>query len=397
MAAAFVVPGRSRRRRLVALLLCAHEGRATVLSPSLIGRPPREKRDYFARISLSGALACSITHSLVVPLDVIKTRLQTDGSLRGVRQAARAILQETQGPFRARVFLNGVSATGLGYYLQGGAKFGGYELLKYNIFDRIDRAGGSEAVRRWRLPVMMGAAGVAEIFASVMLTPLEVTPPTATTTTAPGPDSDPDSAPDPDSDPDPETETETETETNLGGEAASADRPVRCGEGPRAHVRAHLARRGLRRALPGAEAHHDAPAAVHRDQARRLRALLHHAHRSVAPLRQRQGRRRRAARACATAGDGASLGHPGGCGRRCGLAARRRAAAWPEAPHPRARLPPHAPAHRPRGPPRGPPACSRAALSAREERTPAVWMSKNGCSIYGVALRCSYGACSPPT
>ena len=169
------------RRRLLTVLLCAHEGCATVLSPSLTGRPASEKRDYFARIGLSGALACSITHSMVVPLDVIKTRMQTDETARGFRHAAKTILREQKGPFRARVFLNGASATALGYYLQGGAKFGGYELLKYNIFDRIERVGGGEAVRRWRLPVMMGAAGVAEVFASVMLAPLEVTAPTTTT------------------------------------------------------------------------------------------------------------------------------------------------------------------------------------------------------------------------
>ena len=57
----------------------------------------------------------------------------------------------------------------MGYYLQGGAKFGGYELLKYNIFGRIERAGGGEAVRRWRLPVMMGAAGLAEVAARFSL------------------------------------------------------------------------------------------------------------------------------------------------------------------------------------------------------------------------------------
>jgi len=128
---------------------------------------------------------------MVVPLDVIKTRIQTDETLRGFRHAAKTILREQKGPFRARVFLSGASATATGYYLQGGAKFGGYELLKYHIFDRIERIGGCEAVRRWRLPVMMGAASVAEVFASVMLSPLEVTAPAATTIPRPEPRLDP--------------------------------------------------------------------------------------------------------------------------------------------------------------------------------------------------------------
>ena len=184
-------PRTGARLRLLALFLCAHEGCATVFSPALPVRRSRGQRDYFARIGLSGALACSITHSMVVPLDVIKTRIQTDETLRGFRHAAKTILREQKGPFRARVFLSGASATATGYYLQGGAKFGGYELLKYHIFDRIERIGGCEAVRRWRLPVMMGAASVAEVFASVMLSPLEVTAPAATTIPHPEPRLDP--------------------------------------------------------------------------------------------------------------------------------------------------------------------------------------------------------------
>ena len=184
-------PRTGARLRLLALFLCAHEGCATVFSPALPVRRSRGQRDYFARIGLSGALACSITHSMVVPLDVIKTRIQTDETLRGFRHAAKTILREQKGPFRARVFLSGASATATGYYLQGGAKFGGYELLKYHIFDRIERIGGCEAVRRWRLPVMMGAASVAEVFASVMLSPLEVTAPAATTIPRPEPRLDP--------------------------------------------------------------------------------------------------------------------------------------------------------------------------------------------------------------
>ena len=270
-------PRTGARLRLLALFLCAHEGCATVFSPALPVRRSRGQRDYFARIGLSGALACSITHSMVVPLDVIKTRIQTDETLRGFRHAAKTILREQKGPFRARVFLSGASATATGYYLQGGAKFGGYELLKYHIFDRIERIGGCEAVRRWRLPVMMGAASVAEVFASVMLSPLEVTAPAATTIPHPEPRLDPVLHPSPKLSPKPSpspspSPNPSPQRPKPGGQGAYADGRVRRGAGHGAHARAHLARRGRGRALPRAQAHHDAPAAVHGDQARRVPA-----------------------------------------------------------------------------------------------------------------------------
>ena len=144
------------------------------------GRPMQfrlsEPQRYFGGIGLAGATACSATHSLVVPLDVIKTRLQTDSSVRGPLAAATAVLRESPrtGLLRCSAFFNGIAPTAMGYWLQGACKFGGYELFKQRAFHGLRETGGEEAVRTWCLPVMLASAATAEFCATALLAPLEV-------------------------------------------------------------------------------------------------------------------------------------------------------------------------------------------------------------------------------
>jgi len=128
-----------------------------------------------AKVSLAGAASCSLTHTMVVPLDVIKTRLQTQPELAGPRAACRAILAGAERPLRVRAFLHGSRATAAGYWLQGAFKFGGYELCKRAAFGtlRRDEEQGERRARAWRLPVMIGSAATAEVIATFFLCPLE--------------------------------------------------------------------------------------------------------------------------------------------------------------------------------------------------------------------------------
>ena len=83
--------------------------------------PPR----YFGMVALAGAISCSITHAAVVPLDVIKTALQTDASLKGPRAALNAVLASSGSkPVCFSALFNGVGATAIGYFMQGATKFG---------------------------------------------------------------------------------------------------------------------------------------------------------------------------------------------------------------------------------------------------------------------------------
>lgn len=36
--------------------------------------------EYFAKCALGGAVSCGVTHTLIVPLDLVKCRMQVDGA-----------------------------------------------------------------------------------------------------------------------------------------------------------------------------------------------------------------------------------------------------------------------------------------------------------------------------
>ena len=115
--------------------------------------------------------ACSATHCLVIPLDVIKTRMQTDAAAAagGTVAAAAAIFRDApgRGLLKLAAFFNGLPPTAVGYLLQGGTKFGGYEMLKQRAYARLRDEGGEERVRKWQLPVMLSSAASAEMLATV--------------------------------------------------------------------------------------------------------------------------------------------------------------------------------------------------------------------------------------
>ena len=154
-----------------------HDSSGVAAKPSQPSLYHTNRVKYFGMTALSGAISTSITHSLVVPLDVIKTALQTDATLHGPRDAVRSLLHQGKGSMLGlSPFFTGARPTAVGYWLQGTFKFGGYELIKRTIFSALDEAGefGQEFARRWQLPIMLGSAASAELVASAALCPLEV-------------------------------------------------------------------------------------------------------------------------------------------------------------------------------------------------------------------------------
>ncbi|GAP92068.1 putative mitochondrial phosphate carrier protein [Rosellinia necatrix] len=131
---------------------------------------PRFGANDYVKFFGAGALAATLTHGAATPIDVVKTRIQVDEALKGTNmvRAARQIV----GKEGASALLTGFGPTAVGYLIQGGGKFAGYEFFKKTYIDLI---GTPEAATRHRTAVYLGASASAEFLADIALCPLEAT------------------------------------------------------------------------------------------------------------------------------------------------------------------------------------------------------------------------------
>jgi solute carrier family 25 phosphate transporter 3 len=107
---------------------------------------------------------------MVTPIDVVKTRIQIDPALRG-----KGLLTAGKGIVAAEgagALLTGFGPTAVGYLVQGGIKFSGYEFFKGKL---INATGSYDTAVQHRTAIYLGAAAIAEFFADVALCPLEAT------------------------------------------------------------------------------------------------------------------------------------------------------------------------------------------------------------------------------
>ncbi|EFA74581.1 mitochondrial substrate carrier family protein [Heterostelium album PN500] len=121
----------------------------------------------FLRFGMGGALGCSFTHIVVIPLDVVKTRLQTDPVKynRGMIQGMKTIVKE-EG---SMMLLQGFGATAIGYSIQGFFKFGLYEVFKKKIGGLFSE----EDAKTYRIPIWLTASAIAETVGDIALCPFE--------------------------------------------------------------------------------------------------------------------------------------------------------------------------------------------------------------------------------
>jgi solute carrier family 25 (mitochondrial phosphate transporter), member 3 len=122
---------------------------------------------YYLKGALAGAICCSATHGGVVPVDVVKTKIQLDpvkykGGMFGV---ARQIMA-AEG---AGGLLTGLGPTAQGYFIQGWFKFGGVEYFKI----RFGRQYGEQAAWDNRQKIYLMSAAIAETIADCFLCPFE--------------------------------------------------------------------------------------------------------------------------------------------------------------------------------------------------------------------------------
>lgn len=137
--------------------------------PSSDSTPAFAPTDY-AKFFGAGALAATLTHGAATPIDVVKTRIQVDDAMKGLNMV-RAARQIVAGE-GAAALLTGFGPTAVGYLVQGGGKFAGYEFFKKTF---VDAAGGPERATKNRTAIYLGASATAEVFADIALCPLEAT------------------------------------------------------------------------------------------------------------------------------------------------------------------------------------------------------------------------------
>ncbi|KAF3901328.1 Mitoferrin-2 [Dactylellina cionopaga] len=118
---------------------------------------------YFASCMLGGIVACGPTHTLVTPLDLVKTRRQVDSSLYKSNMQGWKLIYAKEG---ARGVFTGWAPTFVGYSFQGFGKYGFYEIFKHiygdNLFPNMNRT-----------VVYLGASASAEFIADILLCPFE--------------------------------------------------------------------------------------------------------------------------------------------------------------------------------------------------------------------------------
>ena len=84
--------------------------------------------EYYTKCAIGGALSCGLTHTAVVPLDLVKCRMQVDGAkYKNISTGFKVSIAE-EG---ARGLAKGWAPTLIGYSIQGLGKFGFYEAFKH--------------------------------------------------------------------------------------------------------------------------------------------------------------------------------------------------------------------------------------------------------------------------
>lgn len=130
--------------------------------------PDYAASDYL-KFAVAGAIGCGITHSSLVPIDVVKTRIQLEPTVynKGMVSSFKKIISQ-EG---SKALLTGFGPTLLGYSIQGAFKFGGYEVFKKKFIDII----GYNNALNYKNSIYMGSAACAEFIADIALCPLEAT------------------------------------------------------------------------------------------------------------------------------------------------------------------------------------------------------------------------------
>merc|ERR1712193_167740 len=122
--------------------------------------------EYYGKCMIGGALSCGLTHTAVVPLDLVKCRMQVDAAKYPSLGKGMKVTIADGG---IKALARGWAPTLIGYSMQGTCKFGFYEIFK-NLYAN---AMGEENAYVYRTSLYLIASASAEFFADIALCPME--------------------------------------------------------------------------------------------------------------------------------------------------------------------------------------------------------------------------------
>lgn len=121
--------------------------------------------NYYLKCVQGGALACGLTHTAIVTLDLVKCKRQVDPNMYKSLGDGIKTLYSTKG---VRGITTGWAPTLVGYSFQGMGKFGFYELFK-DVYAKI----AGENVHKYKVLGFATASASAEVLADLLLCPWE--------------------------------------------------------------------------------------------------------------------------------------------------------------------------------------------------------------------------------
>ncbi|XP_053884613.1 phosphate carrier protein, mitochondrial isoform X1 [Malaclemys terrapin pileata] len=121
---------------------------------------------FYALCGFGGVLSCGLTHTAVVPLDLVKCRIQVDPQKYKSIFNGFSVTVKEDG---VRGLAKGWAPTFFGYSMQGLCKFGFYEVFKVLYGNLL----GEENSYLWRTSLYLAASASAEFFADIALAPME--------------------------------------------------------------------------------------------------------------------------------------------------------------------------------------------------------------------------------
>jgi solute carrier family 25 phosphate transporter 3 len=121
---------------------------------------------FYSLCAVGGLISCGVTHTVIVPLDLVKCRMQVDkGKYPNLGTGFKVTLREDG----VRGLAKGWAPTLLGYSFQGVGKFGFYEGFKV-LYGGIM---GEESAYLNRTSLYLISSASAEFFADMFLAPFE--------------------------------------------------------------------------------------------------------------------------------------------------------------------------------------------------------------------------------